>query len=310
VNGRQATPKSQPRFAFLALLGGNLALALGPLLVRLADTGPIAAGVWRLALAVPLLALLAWRVSPATGNPRLSRGLLLTIGLGGLFFAVDLASWHLGIVRTKLANAALFGNISTLILPLAGILLTGIWPSRVQWSALALALAGAVLLMGASYELAPEHLVGDALCILAGIMYVGYLLAIQQARQTMGSWQVLLVSTLASVPFMLTFSLMAGEQLMPTDWTPVLVLALTSQIIGQGLLVFALPYFTPIVVGLVLLVQPLMSAMLGWLVFREALGALDITGAAIIAVALVLVRLPDGRNKTGAAAVAELREES
>jgi hypothetical protein len=48
----------------LALVGGNLILALGPWSVRLADTGPVSAGFWRLALAVPVLAILA----PATGK--------------------------------------------------------------------------------------------------------------------------------------------------------------------------------------------------------------------------------------------------
>ncbi|MDF1833290.1 MAG: EamA family transporter, partial [Alteraurantiacibacter sp. bin_em_oilr2.035] len=43
----------------LALLGGNIALALGPWLVRLADTGPVSVGFWRLALALPFLALIA-----------------------------------------------------------------------------------------------------------------------------------------------------------------------------------------------------------------------------------------------------------
>ena len=43
-----------------ALLGGNAALALGPMWVRLADSGPVSAGFWRLALAVPFFALLAF----------------------------------------------------------------------------------------------------------------------------------------------------------------------------------------------------------------------------------------------------------
>ena len=35
------------------LLAANAVLALGPWLVRLADTGPVAAGFWRLTLARP-----------------------------------------------------------------------------------------------------------------------------------------------------------------------------------------------------------------------------------------------------------------
>ena len=96
------------------LLAANAVLALGPWLVRMADTGPVAAGFWRLTLAFPLVALLAWR-EPA-GRPALGRaGFLMVIG-AGVFFALDLAAWHLGIERTRLGNATLFGNAGSVIL--------------------------------------------------------------------------------------------------------------------------------------------------------------------------------------------------
>ena len=56
---------------FAALLGGNVALALGPMWVRLADSGPVSAGFWRLALAVPFFVLLArMNRQPLTGAAR------------------------------------------------------------------------------------------------------------------------------------------------------------------------------------------------------------------------------------------------
>ena len=50
------------RFAFPALIAGNLILALGPWMVRLADVGPVASGFWRVGLAMPFLALFAWQL--------------------------------------------------------------------------------------------------------------------------------------------------------------------------------------------------------------------------------------------------------
>jgi len=46
-------------------------------------------------------------------------------------------------------------------------------------------------------------------------------------------------------------------------------------------------------VGLTLLTQPAISALVGWLAYREQPSALDFVGAAAIAAALVLVRLPE-----------------
>ena len=91
------------RFAYPALLLGNVALAFGPWLVRLADTGPVAAGFWRLALALPFL----WMLARMAGQPVHWPGKKLTfvIAIAGFFFAADLAAWHAGIRLTKLGNA-------------------------------------------------------------------------------------------------------------------------------------------------------------------------------------------------------------
>ncbi len=278
--------------AFIGLIASNMALAIGPWFVRVADSGPIATGFWRLSLAVPFLLFLAWRSGPFAreGRPRL----LAFIILGGVFFALDLAAWHLGIVQTKLANATLFGNSTSLILPLVGIAITGIWPSRMQWAALAMALAGAVLLMGSSYEASRANMVGDLLCISAGIFYVGYLVLMQRVRHAVPSWWALALSTAASAVLILPMAFAAGERIIPHDWTPIIGVALMSQVVGQGLLILVLPYFSPLVVGLSLLVQPVIAALIGWVAFGERLSTTDFIGAAIIGVALVLIRLPSG----------------
>jgi drug/metabolite transporter (DMT)-like permease len=72
-----------------------------------------------------------------------------------------------------------------------------------------------------------------------------------------------------------------------------LIFALSSQVLGQGLLVYAIGTLPPMVVGLALLTQPAISAAIGWLVYRETLSATDLLGALAIAAALVLVRLPE-----------------
>ncbi len=278
--------------AFLALILGNVALANGPWLVRVSDTGPIAAGFWRMMLALPVLMIFAAREkAPALAGQKRLIGLVM---LGGIFFALDLASWHVGILQTKLANATLFGNCTSLILPLVAIAVTHTWPSRLQWIALAIALAGALLLMGSSYDASREHLVGDLLCVLAGLFYVGYLLVMQSARRTLPTWWLLALSTAACAPAVLLMAVAASERIMPQNWMPLIGIALISQIIGQGLLTYALPHFTPLVIGLALLTQPVVSAIIGWIGFGETLSAVDFAGAAIIAFALVLVRLPAG----------------
>lgn len=273
----------------LALLTGNVALALGPWLVRLADTGPVAAGFWRVALALPLVALIAVANRQAlTGhNPRLI-GLALA---GGVFFGFDIASWHLGIGETRLANAVLFGNAGSVVLMCWAFIALRRLPQGREWPAIIAALTGAAILLGRSMEIAQSNVIGDLFCLLAGLLYAGYLLTAQDARKVMGGWAVLTWAGMTSALVLLGTALALGETIMPTDWTPIVILALSSQVVGQGLLVYALRHFPPLIIGIALLTQPAVAALVGWLRFGELLVPLDFLGIALVGSALVLARM-------------------
>ena len=282
-------PQRDHRIAFPAVLIGSTALAFGPWLVRLSGTGPVAAGVWRLGLALPFL----FAIAAMTGQPVHwpGRRLATLVGFAAFFFAADLAAWHVGIHMTKLGNATLFGNVSSFAA--WGLWLARRWPSPLQAAALGLAAVGAALLMGSSFELSPRNFTGDLLCLVAGLLYTGYLIAVQKGRGSLKPLPLLFLSSLFGAVMLLPVSLAMGEKLFPADWTYVLLLALGSQVIGQGLLVYGIGHVSPLIVGLVLLTQPAISALVGWTVYGEALRPLDWLGAAAIATALVLVRLPE-----------------
>ncbi len=290
ISGQQA----HLRFGIPALVLGNLCLAFGSLFVRMADTGPVSAAFWRIALATPFLFLIARMVGDRALRPdRRSLGLF---ALSGLFFAVDLAAWHIGINLTKLANANLLGNSTSFLLPLYAFAISRQWPSRMQAIAIVLAAIGTVLLMGRSFELSPRNFAGDLLCLLAGVFYTAYLLLMGKMRTGMGPWPVLAWSTaMSALPLLLMASVM-GEPLVPQDWTPIIALALLSQIIGQGLMVYVVGRLSPVLFGLTFLLQPMVSALVGWFVYEERFGLADWFGALLIGLALVLVSQSDRKR--------------
>jgi drug/metabolite transporter (DMT)-like permease len=285
---RKAVAAPSQALPVVALVIANVALAFGPMFVRLADTGPVAAGFWRLALGAPFLAVLAF--AGGARPMRLSGGLWWALGGAGVLFAADIASWHLGILRTTLANATLFGNSATLIFPIWGFLVARAWPTRGQAVALLLAAAGAALLMGRSLELSPRNLLGDLLCLLAGVLYTGYFILMARARETMSPLPALALSTVASVLPLLVMAVALDERVWPDAWGPLVGLALVSQVIGQGCMIYALGRLSPLVVGLALLIQPVVAAAIGAGWFGERLAAADLIGAALVAAALMLVR--------------------
>lgn len=273
---------------FAALIAGNTALALGPWFVRMADSGPVSAGFWRLTLALPLLFALA------VGNGQRLTGyrpaVWLAIAGAGVFFALDLSSWHVGIGLTRLGNATLFGNSGSLVVMAAGLYALHRAPRRNEWLAFAAALAGSAILLGRSLEIGRTTLLGDLFCVTAGLLYAGYILLLQKPRASLGNWALVFWSSLAGAPVMLAVALALGEPVWPHQWWPVLSLALLSQVIGQGLLVYALRHFSALVFGLALLTQPAIAVVLGWVAFGERLAMLDLVGMVLVALGLTLAR--------------------
>ena len=104
------------------------------------------------------------------------------------------------------------------------------------------------------------------------------------ARDTMFSVLMLILNLLLGT------AMAMGEPVWPTNWLPVIALAFTSQVVGQGLLVYALRHFSPFVVGLALMTQPAIAVTVGWAVFGEVLGPLDFLGMALVGAGLVLAR--------------------
>lgn len=287
--------------AFIAVAIGNVALAFGPWFVRAADVGPVAAGFWRLALGAPVLFAIVLAVE---GNPvpQMRRAGWVPIA-AGIAFAADLAAWHIGIVRTTLANATLFGNSAILMFPIWGFLVARAWPTRQQGLALALAAAGAALLLGQSYQLSPQNLIGDLFCLLAGTLYTVYFILMARARGAMRPLPALALCSLSGALPLLVLALALGEPVWPRNWGIVIALALASQVIGQGLIIYAIAHLSPLVMGIALLLQPIVAASVGWIAYGERLGPADFVGAVLVAAALVLVRRGSGRVASAASTV-------
>ncbi|WP_313958503.1 DMT family transporter [Novosphingobium sp. 9] len=168
-------------------------------------------------------------------------------------------------------------------------------PRGLELAAILAALTGAGLLMGSSLEVSSEYLLGDVICVLAGVFYAGYIILLGAVRSRMAPVPLLLVSTTASAPVALAIALAMGEVIVPHDWTPLIALAVSSQLVGQGLLIYSLRHFSSLVIGMALLAQPAIAALVGWLAFGETLGVADVAGMVLLAAALAMAKAGDGK---------------
>jgi drug/metabolite transporter (DMT)-like permease len=136
-----------------------------------------------------------------------------------------------------------------------------------------------------------DRLAGDALGVLAGAAYGGYLLLVSRFRHHMPTSRVMGVTTLSCAMFLLPAALVMGESLVPTTaiaWVLLLALALVTHAGGQGLLVFAMKYLPATTSSVTLLLQPVVAAVGAWLLFSETLQPSQIVGGCIVLAAIVL----------------------
>ncbi|MEO3434783.1 DMT family transporter [Inquilinus sp. CAU 1745] len=289
------------RIAFALLLTGALSIALSPIFVRsvLSEIGPTAAAFWRPALAIPVLWV--WMAleprNPGAGKrvarrPSSARdyGTLL---LAGAFFAGDLIFWHLSIKYTSVANSTLLANVAPIYVALLSFLLFKERFSRVFVAGLALAVSGAVVLMGDSLSVGAGHLLGDSFGLITGLFYAAYILTVGRLRAHFSTATIMTWSAIATSLMVLPVALLSGETLIPQTlfgWSMVLGLAIITHAGGQSLIAYALAHLPASFSSVSLLVQPVAAAVLAWIIFGEALGPAQILGGAIVLGGISLAR--------------------
>jgi drug/metabolite transporter (DMT)-like permease len=288
-------PVHSSRFALPALLIGATAIGLAPIFVRLSELGPEATAFYRLFLSLPLLGL--WvrhernrRVAGASIVDRRVRRWLI---YAGLFFAADLAVWHWSIRITSVANATLLANLAPVFVVLAGWVLFSERFRAAFLVGMAVALGGALALMGDSLSFSHQRLTGDLFGVLTAVFYAGYIISVARLRSGVSTATVMFWSAAVSSAALLPVALLSGENLLPATsrgWTVLAALAVISHVGGQGLIAYALAHLSAAFGSVSLLWQPVTAALFAWLILHEALGTRQIAGGLVVLTGIYLAR--------------------
>jgi drug/metabolite transporter (DMT)-like permease len=276
-----------------AAVAGALTIAFSAILVRLADVEPSTAAIFRCLYALPALGLIAWLEDRRYG-PRPVRQRLLTIP-AGIFFAADLIFWHHAIADVGAGLATVLGNLQVIVVPLAAWALLGERGQGRVFASLPLVCSGVVLISGALERGAygDDPVRGVVFGILTGLTYAGFILVLRQAgsdlRRPAGPlFDTTAVATVAAI--------VAGVALGEADLLPswpahawLVLLALSSQVLGWLLITSSLPRLPAALTSVTLTIQPVGSVLLGVVLLGEEPSVLQLAGVALILAGLVSV---------------------
>lgn len=282
---------SEERNVRVCALLGALAIAFSSILTRLSHASPSTAAIFRCVYALPVLGLLAWWEDRRLG-PRPRRG-RRTAMLSGVFFALDLVFWNRSIADIGAGLATVLANIQVVLVPLAAWAWLSERPGRRVLAALPIALVGVLLISGVlekgAYGRDPTG--GTLYALIAGVAYVGFLLLLRRAgadlRRPAGP---LFDATATGAVLCVVLGLILGDAHLVPSWPSagwLVVLALSSQVVGWLLITVSLPRLPAAITSLLLMVQPVASVAFAAWILSESPSPLQLGGVVVVLAALL-----------------------
>jgi drug/metabolite transporter (DMT)-like permease len=294
----------------LMAMAGATCIAFSAILVRLADVPPSTAAFYRCAYALPPLALLAWWERHRFG-PLASRALWLSL-VAGIFFMADLVFWHHAIAAVGAGLATVLGNVQVVLVPLAAWAFLRERPAVRTLAAVPIVLVGVVLISGVvgAGAYGSDPALGVLFGVLTAITYAGFLLVLRAGssdlRRPAGP---LFYATLSAAAATLPVGAGLGELELRPTWPEhgwLVLLALTSQVVGWLLIAAALPRLPAALTSVTLTLQPALSVVFGVILLDEEPSAIQFLGVAVIIAGVVLATA--GRRRQPYTEPKELRD--
>lgn len=274
---------------------GALVIAFSGILVRLADVSPSTAAFFRCAYALPVLGLLAWLERRRYGT-RSWRDRTLAWA-AGLFFAADLTFWHHSIAAVGAGLATVLGNTQVVFVGLLAWAALGERPENRSLVAIPVVFLGVTLISGVigSGAYGDDPALGVVFGVLTGIAYALFLLILRHGNTDERRPAGPLLDATASAA---VFSAIGGIAVGDIDWVPdpesqawLVLLALSSQVLGWLLISVSLPRLPAVLTSIVLMLQPVSTVFLGAVLLSEAPSAVQLLGVAIVIAGVAVATL-------------------
>lgn len=213
--------------------------------------------------------------------------------------------WTWSLTQTTAANGVMLANMPPIFTALGGWLFMGQRFDRRFLTGLAIAVGGATVLTLGDWLQPKEQLfgssaiIGDAAALLSSVFYAGSFLLVEKLRQRLTTSDILVWRCGLGLAMAAPLVWIIDDSIFPisiTGWIAVFGLAVISEVMGHGLIVYCLKYFSSAFVTIVLLLEPAPAAAIAWLLFGEFLDPLNILSFILITVGIYLAKTGTGAD--------------
>jgi drug/metabolite transporter (DMT)-like permease len=294
VNQRPAPPLAGSTLGLIAV--GVVAVSMsGPVMASLAVPA-LVISFWRNGLATLLLAPVALvrRRAEITG---LSRSELGWIVGSGVCLAVHFGTWVTSLSMTSVASST-----AIVCLQIAWVVawdrFTGVRLPRRAVVGLVLAFLGVLVITGVDLSVSTRALAGDLLALAGSIAVAAYTVIGGRARRTVTTTSYTFVCYGTAALLLLVASLVSGAAVVgygAREWALIVLVTLTSQLLGHSVFNYLLDRIRPVVVSLAILLEIPGAALIAGVFLGQLppVGVFAGLGMILAGMALVILNGPD-----------------
>ncbi len=282
---------SNHRVSFVLFLS-IVAISTAAVLVRLVpEMHPIAIAFWRTAIVAVLLGP-TW-VSAKAIRPK-GKQHWWTI-LAGLCLALHFWTWFASLQMTSVMRSTVLVCLTPVWAGLLAWLVFSEPPKRRFWSGIAGALVGVCCMaFGGGSAGGDAQWQGDALALAGGMLSASYLTIGRAIRPHVdwGPYGAMVCASCAG--WLCLFAALANAPLAvvgSNGWWVMAAMALGPQFFGHIGFTYVVRFIPAYIVGAVILLEPVGATALGVVVLDEWPSVIEIVGAAIIVIALIMATL-------------------
>jgi len=278
----------------LAVVGLVVAFSFSSTLVKRAETPGVLVAFWRLLVVSAL-----WNLVLAATGRRVTARDVRQVLIPGVFFGANLAVFFAGATHNSVANAALIGSLAPfLIVPVGAWLFHESFDPRALGFAV-LAFGGLVLVLLSAPPGGDASLEGNVFGVTAMLLLVAYVASTRHFRREMDVTTFMSticpIAALAVLPVALAHG--GVLEMSGTGWKYTLLLALTSGITAQGLLVYAQKSIQIGTIGISQVAQPALAVVWSSLLLPEVINGRQALGIAIVMAGLAAFTLLNQRRR-------------
>jgi drug/metabolite transporter (DMT)-like permease len=277
------------RIALPAVLVGVLAVGAAAIFIRLADAPALAIAFWRCALGVLALFPLA-----AFNRKSMPKGRDLWVSaVAGIALGAHFGTWIASLDYTSVAASVVLVSTTPVFVAVAAYLLFGERTSVVSLVGILLAIAGTAVIAGGGPGTGNAAFFGNVLALVGAVAMAVYVLIGRSLRTGgVGALPYSIVGYSAAALALLPVAILSGTQLWgysATTWFWLFVITLGPQLLGHTVLNWALEYVRASIVSGAILAEPVIAAVLAWLVLSEKPGLPTLLGGLVVLGGLYLL---------------------